>query len=326
MAKPIKDVDLLDLPGTVLESPRQAGVRYQLQEPIGEGAQGVVFSARRQGPGADEKVVIKVLRPRAVRDLGGLAATAIAKEVGALQRLSDGVAASPYVVRFLDTGTLGIRDNALALPWLAVEYVDGGAEGTTLRSRVATSLAQTEKAFDVRRARLVVKCMALGLSAIHAADVIHRDVNPSNVLCCGTGETESFKISDFGLARVSSAATYGNVLLGTPGYTAPEQSFPEKVGVGTYSDVFGLACCLYFVLTGEAYFAASNIPETLVAVYSPTRRSILEARGLSEELRARSETCLVIDQWLARATHSDPRHRPQSAAEFGSVQERFELP
>jgi serine/threonine protein kinase len=319
LTRPIKNADLLALPGTVVESQRHVGVRYRLEGVIGEGGQGVVFLALRESPAGDEEVVLKLLRPRALRDLPGLAAMAISKEVGALERLSARVPSSPFVVRLLDAGTLRIGDHSLELPWIAVEYVRGGPDGTTLRSRVAASVAETGAAFDVRRARSVTECMTAGLTAIHEVGVIHRDVNPGNVLCSGAGETESFKISDFGLARVSSASTYGNVLLGTPGYCSPEQSFPEKVGVGPYSDVFGLACTLYFVLTGEPYFVAPTIPETLVAVYNPDRRRILDARAVCAELRAQPEVCAELDGIFARATHTDPQMRPQSPAELGRI-------
>ena len=227
LATGIKDVDLLELSGTVLESPRSARTSYCLGPVIGEGAQGVVFRATRRGTGTETAVVIKVLRPRAVRDLPGSAATAIAKEVAALQRLAEQTPTS-FVVQFLDTGTLRIREHALELPWLAVEYVDGGSEGTTLRARVAGTVANTGRAFDLARAARTARCMVSGVQAIHDVGVIHRDLNPGNILCTGRGDSELFKVADFGLARVSSALTYGHVLLGTPGYCSPEQSFPRQ--------------------------------------------------------------------------------------------------
>ncbi len=315
----MKDRELLELAGTVLESQSLAATSYRLQRVIGEGAQGVVFLAQQRAPGAEATVVIKLLRPRAVRELAGLAATAVGKEVAALQRLNHALNPTPFVVRFLDTGTLRIGEHALELPWIAVEHVEGGPEGTTLRARVAGCLAQTGSAFGLARARRAAGAMIAGIEAIHAVGVIHRDVNPGNVLCSGSDENELFKIADFGLARVSSATTYGNVLLGTPGYCSPEQSFPDKIGVGPYSDVFALACTLFFTLTGEPYFAAPTIPESLVAVYAAERRSLLDARGLCVELRARPEVCRELDRALACATHANPRERPQSAGELGAA-------
>jgi eukaryotic-like serine/threonine-protein kinase len=315
----IKDVDLLKLSGTVLESPTQPGVGYRLESLIGEGAHGVVFLALQSLPGALAPVVVKLLRPRAVRELAGLAGTAINKEVAALKRLSERVPPTPFVVQFLDAGTFRLHDSALDLPWIAVEYIHGGLDGTTLRSRVEGSLSRAGAGFDLVRAQNAIKCITAGMAAIHEVGVLHRDVTPGNVLCCGFGETEVFKLADFGLARVSSASTFGNVLLGTPGYCAPEQSFPDKVEVGPYTDVFGMACTIYFLLTGEAYFSAPSIPEMLVAVQSPERRSILDARGLCSEIRERRALCLELDRELARATRADPRERQQTAGELAAA-------
>jgi eukaryotic-like serine/threonine-protein kinase len=315
---PIKDVDLLKLSGTVLASPSQPDVTYRLESVIGEGAHGVVFLALQSLPGALSPVVIKLLRPRAVRELAGLAGTAIGKEVAALKRLSERVPPTPFVVQFLDAGTFRLDGSAFDLPWIAVEYIHGGLEGTTLRARVTGALERTGSAFDLERARSAIKCIASGMAAIHEVGVLHRDVTPGNVLCCGFGETEVFKLADFGLARVSSASTFGNVLLGTPGYCAPEQSFPDGVEVGPYTDVFGMACTIYFLLTGQAYFSAPSIPEMLVAVQSPERASLLDARGLSGEIRERRALCLELDRELARATRADPRERQQTTAELAA--------
>jgi serine/threonine protein kinase len=301
LARGIKDVDILALSGTLLDSPKGASTSYCLGPVIGEGAQGVVFRATQRSAEGESAVVIKVLRPRAMRDLPGSAATAIAKEVAALQRLAEQTP-TPFVVKFLDTGTIRIREQILELPWLAVEYVDGGIEGTTLRARVAASIMNTGRAFDLKRAARAAHCMISGVQAIHEVGVIHRDINPGNILCTGSGDNELFKVADFGLARVSSALTYGHVLLGTPGYCSPEQSFPDKVGVGPYSDVFALACTMFFVLTGEPYLAAPTIPESLVAVYAPDRRRLLDAPGVCEELRARPEVCAELDRVFAGAT------------------------
>jgi eukaryotic-like serine/threonine-protein kinase len=316
---PIKDVDLVRLSGTRLPSPSAPGVDYELQELIGEGAHGVVFLAAQRRPHGHSPVVVKLLRPRAVRELAGLAAAAITKEVAALKRLSERVPPTPFVVQFLDSGTLRLPDWTLDLPWVAVEYVHGGLEGTTLRARVERSIARTGFAFDVARALTAIRCIASGVTAIHEVGVVHRDVTPGNVLCCGYADGELFKISDFGLARVSSVSTFGSVLLGTPGYCAPEQSFPEEVGVGPHSDVFSLACTIYFLLSGERYFDAQSIPEMLVLVQSPERRSILNARGVSHELRQRRALGLELDRQLARATRADPRERPQSADELAAA-------
>jgi serine/threonine protein kinase len=313
---PIKDAELLELIGLELCPSDTPNVSYVLREVIGEGGHGVVFLAERRTEGGTTDAVVKLLRPRALRDLAGLASAALVKEVAALRRLTTGTTPSPYIVRFFDTGLLRLGENALELPWLAVEHIDGGAEGVTLRARVEGSTTRDGVAFEPARASAVLQSMCAGASAMHELGILHRDIAPGNVLCTGSGATESFKLADFGLARVSSAATFGSVLLGTPGYCAPEQSFPDKIGVGPYSDVFAIACTAFFVLTGEPFFAAPTVPETLVAVYAPERRKLLDAPRLHDAVRGAPAACAALDELLARSTHGDPSRRPQSAAEF----------
>jgi eukaryotic-like serine/threonine-protein kinase len=313
----IDDSDLLELFGAQLRSTTRPEVTYSLGQVMGQGAHGVVFSAQVSSPHAEERAVIKLLRPRAVRELGGLASTIIGKEVESLRRLSTSEARGSFIVRFFDAGIHRIEEGGPELPWVALEHVDGGTEGVTLRARVQRCMALSGAGFHVDRARSLIDCVASGLHAMHGVGVLHRDLNPRNVLCSGSGASEMFKISDFGLARVSSAATFGNVLLGTPGYCAPEQSFPGKTGVGPHSDVFSLACTAFFVLTGEPLFSVASIPEMLVAVYAPERRSLLDAPGTCPALRERPRLCRELDSLLARATRPDPRKRPESARQLG---------
>jgi eukaryotic-like serine/threonine-protein kinase len=306
--------------GTELRATDAPHTHYLLERVIGEGAHGVVFLAARRGDGgARGSVVIKLLRPRAVRELSGLAGATLVKEVAALKRLTGGRSPVPQIVRFLDTGVLRVGDNALELPWLAMEHVDGGSEGVTLRARVERSVRDNGFAFGPERASSALRSICAGASAMHELGVLHRDIGPSNVLCSGSGEVESFKLADFGLARVSAAATFGSVMLGTPGYCSPEQSFPDKIGVGPYSDVFAIACTAFFVLTGEALFIAPSVPETLVAVYAPERRKLFDAACLHPSVRRNAEARAAIDEVLARSTHADPSRRPQTVAELAAL-------
>ena len=125
------------------------------------------------------------MRPRAIRGLAGKAATSLIKEVTALERLASGFPPTPHVVRFLDTGVHRIAGAALDLPWIAIERANGGADGTTLRARVGKAIERSGHAFGAERARLAVGSMVAGVDAMHQLGVIHRDLNPANVLCSG---------------------------------------------------------------------------------------------------------------------------------------------
>ena len=121
MPATVRDSDVLELAGMLLESPRQPGVRYRLDAVIGEGAHGIVYGATRLHDADAVRVVVKILRPRAVKELAGLAGMAVEKEVAALMRLSQRDLPTPYVVRFLDSGALRLGSAPLELPCVSIE-------------------------------------------------------------------------------------------------------------------------------------------------------------------------------------------------------------
>lgn len=307
-----------DLVGTIVPSELQYGVRYRVESRLGEGSMGVAFFGLREAPGGLSPVVLKLVRPELARQSAGAAATTVLKEAVALGRLNERVPPTPFVVRLVDTGTLRrLGGVSVQLAWIALEYVHGGVEGTTLDDRVEYSVKRTGYAFEPDRVAHLLRCMRDGLEAIHGVGVIHRDLKPNNVLTCGFGEAEVFKISDFGLARPEGVeSTFGNVVLGTPGYGAPEQLFPGDTPVGSYSDVFSLASLVFFVMTGRHYFDAKTAAAALVECREPGRKSLLDCHGLCPELRDRPAVCHAIDAALARATAFEAARRPATAADL----------
>lgn len=312
----LHDDALSGLEGQSFSSELEPGVTYRLDRTLGAGGMSVAFFALRLAPDGQSPVVMKIMRPAIVAGSERAAALLVAKEAVALGRLNESVPPTPFVVRLVDTGALpvAVGQGRAVLPWIVVEYVHGGPDGTTLEQRVATSVRVTGQAFDPERASLAVECLSSGLSAIHEVGVIHRDLKPANVLCCGFGDTEIFKIADFGIARPSGMiATFGGVTIGTPGYAPPEQFGNDATRVGPWSDVFTFACVVYFLLTGEDYFAVQTPAEGVLAAREPARRRLADARGLCAELRQRQAACEAVDAALAQATAYGPELRPPSA-------------
>jgi serine/threonine protein kinase len=307
------------LSGSVIPSESTPDVRYRLYHMLGEGGMGMAFYAVRESPQGATPAVLKVVKPEIVGTAGQTALLMIQKEAIALGRLNERVPPTPFVVRFLDTGAVAVRPNRMVLPWIALEYVHGGTEGTTLEQRVQYSVNNTRFAFDAARTAHAVECLSEGLNAIHEVGVVHRDLTPGNVLCCGFGASEVPKIADFGIARPTGInVTFGGVLLGTPGYAAPEQSFSSEGEIGPWTDVFSFACLIYQALTGEQYFDTANFAQALMMVRDSKRRSLLDAKALSPELRENPATCRAIDLILARATAMSPAERPPSARVFAA--------
>lgn len=310
----VRDVFL----GQVLESALQPGVSYRLEHKLGEGATAVAYLAKRHGPDGEWPAVIKIIQPHIVKDSSERALTIIKKEAVALGRLNERIPPTPFVVRLLDTGSLQFKPfgKGLELPWIALEYVHGGLEGTTLQDRVRYSVRETGFAFDPTRAARLVHALSKGMDDIHAVGVVHRDAHPGNVLCCGAGETEIFKMSDFGIARpMGLNATFGGAPVGTPGYMAPEQMEPGGQ-ISPLSDLFSFAAIVFYVLTGEALFEGRTAAATAAAVKSPQRRSLLDVPTLAFELREREAAVQALDLAIARATSTNPRERPQNARLF----------
>ncbi len=307
--------------GNEIRSNVATDVIYHLGRRVGEGGMSVAYLALRTSPQGSAPVVVKVLRPRFVLRFGQAALLSIQKEAVALGRLNERVPPTPFVVRLIDVGSVrtlpGQRE--LDIPWIAVEYVHGGVEGTTLADRIAYSVAQTGWAFDPGRASHAIECLAKGLSAVHEVGVIHRDIKPENVLCCGFGDDEIFKVADFGVARPAGvAATFGGNTVGTPGYAAPELMVMDQRMIGPSSDVFGLAAVIYFMLTGDAYFPVHTVSDAILAIQSPVRRSLLDSQRLVPELRDRASACRAIDQLLARSTAALPSERPRDVPSFAA--------
>ena len=155
---------------------------------------------------------------------------------------------------------------------------------------------------------------------MHEVGVIHRDLKPDNVLCCGFGDDEIFKIADFGVARPAGVqATFGGMIVGTLGFAAPELITNDARAIGAWSDVFSLAAVLFYALTGEEYFDVKNPGELMQAAVSPKRRSVRDTRYLSPELRANDSACRAIDYAFLCATSARIDHRPQRADALGAM-------
>ena len=99
---------------------------------------------------------------------------------------------------------------------------------------------------------------AEALSAAHQRGIVHRDIKPSNMFLVG-GQVDRLKLLDFGVARlVNAVSTRSGMVVGTPGYMAPEQARGEP-RVDARADIFSLGCVLFECLTGRPAFSGEHV-------------------------------------------------------------------
>ena len=241
---------------------------FRVAARLGQGGMGTVYLAH----GADRRpVAIKVIRPELAGDAAFRAR--FAAEIGAARRVT-----ASCTARVLDAEPDAER------PWFATEYV----EGTPLDRLVATRGPLPPSGVE----GLAVG-VAAALTAIHAAGLVHRDLKPGNVLVSPLGP----KVIDFGIARAidgGGSVTMTGIVLGTPGWMAPEQlaGLPPSPG----GDVFAWGCLVAFAAGGRPPFGDGPAEE--VARRPASRPPDL--RAVPESLRG----------LVAAATDRDPNRRP----------------
>jgi HEAT repeat protein len=148
-----------------------------------------------------------------------------------------------HVVRLYDHG----RDRGI--PWLAMEYMDGGS----LRDRMAD-----ETAVSIPERVWICARVADALCFAHRHRLHHYDIKPANILFRETGEEAWLvpKLADWGVAEVGlSADTLANYGIHTPAYAAPEQVTPEDYGSRSQqTDIYQFSVVAYELLTGRHPF------------------------------------------------------------------------
>ncbi|QXJ19503.1 protein kinase [Actinomadura graeca] len=195
---------------------------YELLGRLGAGGQGVVYVARR--PGSDGRVAVKTPHPRPAG-----AADADLSEIALVRQI-----ARFCTARVLDAGTDGDR------PFIVSEYVDGPSLRAAVEEHGPLGGAELE--------RLAVGTM-VALTATHAANVVHRDFTPGNVLLAADGP----RVVDFGVARALGPSGRGEPgVSGTPAFMAPEQEAGGEVGAA--ADVYSWAVTMSFAALGPRVF------------------------------------------------------------------------
>ncbi|WP_292217357.1 serine/threonine-protein kinase, partial [Mesorhizobium sp.] len=256
---------------------------YELDERIAFGGMGEVYRGHNIQTG--DHVAIKIVLPEFARDQTIL--SLFRKEASILNHLSHD-AVVRYHVFTIDPG--------IGRPYLAMEFVDGQSLFDVMRR----GPMPTE---DVRK---LCHRLASGLSAVHQAGAIHRDLSPDNIILPG-GRVERAKIIDFGIARsatVGGETLIGGKFAGKYNYVSPEQLGLYSGDVSEQSDIYSLGLVLAAALRGKPIDMGGSQFEIV-----EKRRTVPDLSDIDADFRG------IVEAML----QPDPQDRPISMADIARM-------
>ncbi len=246
--------------------------RFEVRRVVGHGRHGTVFEAHD----------LRLGHPVALKVLPAMGADALAR----------------FKQEFRALGDVG-HDNLVGLYELFVradvvfftmELITGGDFSSWVRPAGV---------LDEARLRGAMIGLSRGLSALHAAGILHCDLKPSNVLVREDGRVA---VVDFGLARPLARGADDEGTVGTPMYMSPEQA--ANLMLGPPSDWYSVGVMLYEALAGQGPFPGlEGVPLLLIKQVGPAPPVAARAPTASPELVA------LCDELLALR----PERRPRAA-------------
>ena len=273
------------LPGFAVGS-RVAG--YRLEDRVGAGGMAVVFRAWDERLG--RQVALKLMAP-------GVAADEEFRQRFIRESRAAAAVDDPHIIPVFEAGEAG------GVLFIAMRYVPGGD---------ARSLVRRLGPLPAGRAAAIISAVASALDAAHGAGLVHRDVKPANMLVDSRpGRPDHVYLSDFGLSKgaMSSLGLTGSgQLLGTPGYSAPEQ-LQGRPADGR-ADQYSLGCAAFELLSGQIPFPRDQVAAMIWAQMSepPPRLTSL-----------RPDLSAAVDDVLARALAKTPDGRYANCCQFADT-------
>jgi serine/threonine-protein kinase len=256
--------------------------QYRIESVLGVGGMGRVF--RATAPGGEE-VALKVVKSDLASD--AVFRRRFDREARIAQRVLH-----PNLVPVLDTG------EEKGIPYLTQRFIRGDS--------LAAQIEQRGK-LEVEVAVRVCGEVAGALDALHANDLIHRDVKPANILLDEEGVAY---VTDFGLAKDTqgSLLTRPGQAVGSLDYMAPEQIRGEEVTAAT--DVYALGCVMYESMAGAPPFADRQGMRVLWAHLQDEP---------SDPCASRPDAPPELGPAILTALAKDPGQRPPTATAYAQA-------
>src|SRR5947208_2867902 len=263
---------------------------YEILEEIGRGGMGVIYRARQQ----HSRRIVAVKRIFAHQANSHETLVRFRREAEAVASLDH-----PNILPIYEVG-----ESEEGLPFFSMKYATGGS------LRAAAPALRVEPRDCVRLMAKVARAIAYA----HDKGILHRDLQPGNILLDGNGEP---MVSDFGLAKwmgENSDLTRTLETLGTPGYIAPEQAECRAADLTSAADIYSLGAILFYLLIGRPPFVGANV---LHVIHQAALTPAPGLRSLAPSLDRDLETI------VARCLEADPNARYQSAGAFAEDLEHW---
>lgn len=279
---------------TTDDHPKRIG-DYDVLGKLGKGGMGSVYKAVQ--PSLNRIVAIKLLS-EALEDETSI--ERFRREAQAVALLNH-----PNVVQIID------MSEADGEPYFVMEYVKGTSLDAIMQRR---RLSLTE-------AIGVFKEVCKGLRAAHRQNIVHRDLNPRNILV--SEDLSVVKLADFGISRVESISrtegtlSTGSIAMGTLHYMAPEQA-SAMAEVDHRADIYSLGVLLYEMLTGRIPVGRFNLPSQLEEGVPPELDPLV-LRCLSAEPGDRYPT---VDRVLEAVSKLEDQLRISFAQDFKGLSQQ----
>ena len=262
----------------VMGTGRLIAGRYRLQGPLGRGAMGIVWRGRDELLHRDvavKEVQIPALAPAAEAET---IYQRTLREARAAARLTH-----PGVVTVFDV----VEEDGS--PWIVMELIAG---------RSLDQVIAEDGPLPPRSAATIGTSLLGALAAAHAAGVLHRDVKPGNVLVTAEGRAV---LTDFGIATFAEdpGLTQAGMVVGTPGFTAPERVRGENATPA--SDLWSLGATLYAAVEGRGPFDRAGGATAITA-------------GVVTEEAPRAPSAGPLGPAIDALLRRDPATRPDAAA------------
>lgn len=288
-----------DKPDLASKEKAQKAGRYRIEGKLGAGAMGEVFKAF--DPDLGRPVALKFLRG----DDPALLAR-FQQEAKAQARLD-----SKHICKVYEVGEANGR-RYISMQYIAGQTLAAAAKLMTLEQKVA-----------------VLRDVAEAVQSANKQGLIHRDIKPANIMVEKTEEGGWHAyVMDFGLAQdqTTEGLTMTGMILGTPGFMAPEQLRGEVRSLDRRADVYSLGATLYAALSGCSPFAAAGAMDVMLQVLEsePTSLSKLDSnipadlntivmKCLEKEPHRRYDSARALAEDLQRFLEGEPIHARRSS-------------